>query len=119
MEIILTKEHRGGTSSSTFSGRPQGESVRKKLDLDIKDKDGNPYVVKLPDGTTSFNPSFYLGLFYPSIKNLNGIDNFKKKYKINLDNIEPDELRELVSDNIAECERKANNEYSGRTGLDL
>lgn len=118
-EIILTKEHRGGISSSTFSGRPQGEAVRKILDLENKDKDNNIYLVKLPDDTTSFNPSFYLGLFYPSIKALKGVDNFKNKYRIDLKNIEPEELRHLVLDNIAECERKANNEYSGRTGLDL
>ena len=39
MKIELTKQHRGGSDSTTFSGRPEGEDVRKILDLDKRDKE--------------------------------------------------------------------------------
>lgn len=118
LELKLTKDHRGGSGSRTFSGRPQGEGVRLNLDIDKKDNAPSSYKITLPDDTTSFNPSFYLGLFYPSIKKLGGIEQFKKKYEFDLSNIASQELRDIVQANIAECERKAGNECAGKTGLD-
>lgn len=69
-----------GQSSSLFTGRPQGIQVRNELKLDIKDLDSDLYLVTIPKGTTSINPSFFLGLFFASIKRL-GIESFKNKYK--------------------------------------
>lgn len=69
-----------GQSSSLFTGRPQGLQVRDELKLDIKDLDTNNYIFIVPKGTTSINPSFFLGLFFGSIKKL-GIEGFKNKYK--------------------------------------
>ena len=63
--IKLTAEHRG-TNSTTFTGRPQGKSVRGSLNLDQEDKDQEEVNIEIPKDTTSFNPSFYLGLFYDS-----------------------------------------------------
>lgn len=117
-EIIqLTKAHRGGEKSRTFSGRPEGKDVRKDLKLDDKDNDAKTYVIQMPDDTTSFNPSFYLGLFFDSIKALGGMENFSQKYTISLSNME-EKLKAIIQENLDECVRKANNEYNDLTGLD-
>ena len=65
--------------STSFSGRSEGREVRKEHELDKKDGDGCVYDVYIPRNTTSINPSFFLGLFYSSIKKL-GMEKFKKKY---------------------------------------
>lgn len=69
-----------GQNSSLFTGRPQGLQVRNVLDLDNKDLDNEKYLVLIPQGTTSINPSFFLGLFFNSIKKL-GVSGFNEKYK--------------------------------------
>jgi len=81
MEIIeLTKNHRGGIKSTSFSWRTEGKCVRKELSIDDKyDGMDGPFKVIIPSDTTSFNPSFFLGLFYESVKKLGSVDKFKKK----------------------------------------
>ena len=107
--IKLTAEHRG-TNSTTFTGRPQGKSVRGSLNLDQEDKDQEEVNIEIPKDTTSFNPSFYLGLFYDSILAIKGVDNFKEKYHIiYADNDQ--ELVNLLKEDIEDCERQASNEY--------
>lgn len=115
--INLTQEHRG-RDSTTFTGRPQGKSVRDTLHISKMDLDNEKYIVSIPSGTTSFNPSFYLGLFFESIKALKGVDNFKKKYTLKI----LDDNKKIIGNleiNIAECERQARNEYEGKTGIDI
>lgn len=107
--IKLTKEHRG-QNSSTFTGRPQGEQVRVSLHLSDNDKKDGCFEVLIPKGTTSFNPSFYLGLFFESIITLKGIDGFKNKYQITFEDTDT-ELVELLKEDIEDCERQAVNEY--------
>tara|TARA_R110002051_G_scaffold69946_2_gene125795 strand:+ start:6816 stop:7184 length:369 start_codon:yes stop_codon:yes gene_type:complete len=115
--INLTSSHRG-IGSSTFTGRPQGVQVRAELKLDKFDFDKNSYVITIPEGTISFNPSFYLGLFFKSIKNLNGFKNFSDKYDIQL--LESNsELKELLLEDFDECKRQSENEFIGKTGIDL
>lgn len=115
--INLTQEHRG-RDSTTFTGRPQGKSVRDSLNISKIDSDKEKYIVSIPSGTTSFNPSFYLGLFFDSIKTLKGVDNFKKKYTLKVLD-ENKKIGENLEINIAECERQARNEYEGKTGIDI
>ena len=117
-EIIkLTEAHRG-VGSQTFTGRPQGEQVRKVLGLGSKDSDGKQYLVTIPTETASLNASFYLGLFFESIYHLKGMTNFKKKYEISI--LEEDkEIKEGLEEDIEDCERQALNEYLGDTGLDF
>lgn len=116
-KIELLKEHRGGLNSTSYAGRNEGKLVREKLGLTDIDKDGLDYSVTIPEDTTSFNPSFYLGLFYDSIKTLSW-DVFAQKYKFDLNNM-PASLKHIISRNLEECERKAKNEFSGLTGLDV
>lgn len=77
IELDLS-EYRG-QGSTMFTGRPQGVEVRNILGLDQKDFDNYKYLVLIPKGTTSINPSFFLGLFFSSIKTL-GVKKFMEKY---------------------------------------
>lgn len=115
--IELKKEHRGGLNSTSFTGRPEGHAVRIALKLSNKDNDDALYYISMPSDTSSFNPSFYLGLFYESINKLKW-ENFKEKYLFDLSNM-PSALREVIERNLAECERKAQNELSGIISLSL
>lgn len=114
--IKLTTEHRGGNTSTSFSGRPEGVRVREDLSLDDKDFDENMYVIDIPSGTSAFNPSFFLGLLFPSIKTL-GVDKFVSKYKFGLDELTPT-LKSLINDDLQEGLRNASNEICSSTGLD-
>ena len=76
----LKPEHRG-KNSTTFTGNPQGAQVRNELQLDECDKNEEDVEILVPKDTTSFNPSFYLGLLYKSIVFYHGVDEFKKKYQ--------------------------------------
>jgi hypothetical protein len=116
--IELTKTHRGGKGSYTFTGRPQGKEVREELGLSKIDLDERKYQITIPNETISFNPSFYLGLFFLSVKNLKGFDAFKEKYEIVLLEDES-ELEELLLEDFDECERQSKNEFKGKTGIDL
>lgn len=109
-KIKLTAAHRGD-NSTTFTGRPQGKSVRAELNLSQEDKYEDSIEISIPAGTTSFNPSFYLGLFYDSIIYLKGVDNFKKKYHLKYEDNDT-ELVDLLKNDIEDCERQASNEYS-------
>lgn len=110
--IALTKMHRG-PNSTIFTGRPQGKQVRDELRLNDLDKDREQYNISVPEGTTSFNPSFFLGLFYDSICNLGGVDGFNRKYNIVFEDKDP-EVIECLKDDISDNERQANNEYNRR-----
>ena len=116
-KIELLKEHRGGSNSTSYTGRSEGKLVREKLDLNTIDLSVQKYFVTIPEDTTSFNPSFYLGLFYDSIKKLSW-EGFKEKYIFDLSNL-PSSLQPIILRNLEECERKAKNELCGLTGLDL
>ena len=115
-DIFLTKAHRG-VGSTLFTGRPEGKAVRKELKLNEKDKTSEIYTIYIPEGTTSFNTSFFLGLFFDSIKKLGSIESFKKKYIISLSKLE-ESLRPSIERNLNGCYRKAENELDKSTGLD-
>lgn len=116
--IELTKEHRGGTNSTTFSGRPEGEAVRKVIGVSKYDGMEGVIKVTIPADTTSFNPSFFLGLFYESVKALGSVEAFKSKYQIDLSNFENEEQRQLIEADIADSYRRCENEMDKKTGLD-
>lgn len=117
--IILTKQHRGSKNGTSFMGRRDGELVRESIKLDKKDNEKDKvFHVVIPEDTTSFNPSFYLGLFYKSIKKLKWED-FKKTYVFDFSNFTDESLKQIIKENIDECERKAKNVLNGVTGLDL
>lgn len=116
--LELTATHRGGGNSTTFAGRPEGKKVRELIHVDSMDEDDEIYTVVVPEDTTSFNTSFFLGLFYDSIVRLGSIENFKKKYILSFDCVNDLEVRECLLDDIVDGYRRANNELNGITGLD-
>ncbi|RGM45636.1 MULTISPECIES: hypothetical protein [Bacteroides] len=116
LAIQLTAAHRG-VGSTLFTGRPEGRKVREELKLDEMDQKDYEYNVYIPSGTTSINASFFLGLFFNSIKALGSVDTFKKKYLIDLSQVEKP-LRPFIERNLKECFRKAENEMNDSTGLD-
>jgi hypothetical protein len=104
-----------GDKSSLFSGRPQGKNVREILNLDQHDSATDKIEFRIPSGTTSFNPSFFLGLFFPSIKKL-GISEFTEKYTFYFedDNLKVvDSLRLNIKDGI----RNAKNTINKKIGF--
>ena len=114
--IELKAEFRGNKRSTTFAGRNEGAEVREKLSLNEKDDDKNLYVVSFASDTTSVNPSFFLGLFFPSLQHL-GYENFSNKYFFDYSNFSGEELKMIIIDNINECIRKAKNELSNTSAL--
>lgn len=115
IKLELTETHRG-VDSSMFTGRPQGNQVREVLKLNELDRNNLNYEIMIPIGTTSFNASFFLGLFFPSIKYLKGYDNFSNKYKIIILEENPI-INKGLKDDLKDCERQARNEFSKKTGL--
>jgi len=96
-----------GKSSTLFTGRPQGVSARKKIKLDKEDTLARNVHFKIPKGTTSFNPSFYLGLLYDSIKKL-GIEKFENKYDFIFED-ENQKLINILKNNLEDGRRYALN----------
>lgn len=115
VEIKLLKEHRGGVNSTSFTGRPEGKEVRRQLKLDECDGSNQLYVITIPSDTTSFNPSFFLGLFYDSMKKLTW-DGFNKKYIFDISALE-DKLESVIKGNLDECYRKAKIDLQGLNPL--
>lgn len=114
-EIKLLKEHRGGVNSTSFTGRTEGKDVRKKLNLDECDESDKQYVVTMPSDTTSFNPSFFLGLFYDSMRRLTW-DGFNMKYVFDISAMK-DDLETVIKENLDECYRKAKIDLLGLNPL--
>jgi len=107
-----------GKDSTVFTGRPEGKQAREDLKLDERDSDGITYSVIIPKNTTAFNSSFFLGLFFDSIKALNSIEKFYEKYNFVIEE-EDKEWVAILQRNLAECKRKAINEFNRSTGIDF
>jgi hypothetical protein len=104
-----------GNNSSYFTGRPQGEEVRKVLNLDSIDSSDTIVEFEIPIGTTSFNPSFYLGLLFKSFELL-GQEAFEQKYEFNILD-EKDEIRQVIKSNLEDAKRNALNSLKNRGGF--
>lgn len=103
--------------STSYSGRPQGEELRRTLKLDELDRDKSEVEIIIPAGTTSFNPSFFLGFLFNSIKNL-GVEGFNKKYKLVIQDSDPD-FRSNLFDNLADGMRNAINSINKVSATDF
>lgn len=105
-----------GRKGSAFTGRPQGRDVRKELNLDkIEDKESSITII-IPDGTTAFNPSFFLGLLYKSIEKLGSVEKFLEKFSFE-NQIKDDDYKRLVNEDIQEGIRYAKNDLNNISGL--
>lgn len=104
-----------GKASSLFTGRPQGEAARNELKLDNNDKSRQKIIFIIPKETSSFNPSFYLGLLYESIKYF-GFDEFEKYYTFEIADEDP-AIKKVLQTNLNDGKRNALNTILGKTGL--
>lgn len=116
--IELTKSHRGGLKSTTFSGRPEGKDVRKSLKIDSIENEADKVIIKIPNDTTSFNPSFFLGLLFDSVKKCGSLDAFKAKFSFDLSDF-PEELRTYLMADLEDSYQRCENELNKKTGIDL
>ncbi len=98
-KVIIELSKYKSAKSLIFTGRPQGEEVRKLLNLDELDKSNDTVVFVIPDDTISFNPSFYLGLLFPSYKKLKP-EGFDLKYSFEINSDNPDIVRVINKDLI-------------------
>lgn len=95
-----------GNGSTLFTGRDQGGQARKKLLLDSNDKTETTVSIIIPKGTTSFNPSFYLGMLFKSIKKL-GIKDFENKYKFIIEDSQIIVVNNILLKNLEDAKRNA------------
>lgn len=63
-----------------FTGREDGEQLRKRWLLDSRDQISEPVIVQIPDTMYTISALFFIGLFADSLRKL-GRDGFKAKYK--------------------------------------
>lgn len=98
-KTINLTNHRG-SNSTTFTGRPEGEKARRDLNLDDIDEAASSIKVLIPKNTSSINPSFFLGLFYKTMKKM-GMDSFRTKFQFEF--LDDDAvIREILENNIEE-----------------
>lgn len=104
------------SKATLFTGRPQGEEVRRKLDLDkIDKKKGVNVVFVIPEDVVSFNPSFYLGLLFPSYKTLKK-EGFEKKYSFEIDS-DDIEIIKLLNNDLEDGKRSALNSLESNSSF--
>lgn len=104
-----------GVNSTVYTGRPQGEGVRKELCLDRLDKSDSIIKFSFPKDTTTITPSFFLGLLYSSIKSI-GFEKYKKKYLFEFDGMNS-EVSQILESDIEEGERNALNTINKKRGV--
>lgn len=104
-------------NKGVFTGRPQGESARESVGLDSLDNKEINIVLEVPENTTSFNPSFYLGLLYPSYQKL-GLEGFEKKYSFRI-LIKDEDAKKIIYDDLLDGRRNAINSLADKSGLDF
>ncbi|MGJ8665345.1 MAG: hypothetical protein ACSHW7_03190 [Patiriisocius sp.] len=92
-----------GVNNTSFLGRIQGNDVRKKLNPETLIDNHDKIIVKVPIGTTSINPSFFLGLFFDTIKKLGNIEKFKEKFIFSFEEGENETIREIILNDINEA----------------
>lgn len=115
METKINLEKFRGNNSSLYTGRPQGEAARKELKLDENDNVLNKITFIIPTGTSSINPSFYLGLLFDSIKKI-GIENFEKYYQFQIEDTN-EITKSVLLENLEDGKRNALNTLTGKSGL--
>lgn len=115
-EKIINLSHYKSHKSSVFTGRPQGELVRKDMKLSLSDtNDEEKIIFIIPDDTTSFNPSFYLGMLYESLASLKE-ECFQNKYAFKIDSDDADQIKSIEK-NLDDGYRSALNTLNKNFGF--
>ena len=101
--------------STVFTGRPQGESVREKLDLEKEDTLNRKVIFIIPGDTNAFNPSFYLGLLFKSYKKLK-LEKFEEKYSFEIDSDNATVVK-LLNNDLDDGRRSAINSLEASSSI--
>jgi len=96
MKKVINLSEYKELDSSVFAGRYQGELVRQILDLNQFDHSIQVVEFIIPEGTSSFNTSFYIGLLYDSFKKL-GVKKFEQKYFFTIQDTNENNIKILKS----------------------
>ena len=101
-KINLEKMISAGTI--ILSGRDKGEALREKLSLDSLEDSEEMIEIVIPEAIVSFNSSYFLGLFTPSIKKYKTKEGFFEKYNFTCDKY----IMQDINDGIDEALKKTN-----------
>jgi len=116
-EVTIYLSEYKSPKSTVFTGRPQGEHVRRDMKLSLIDANNDKVVFIIPEDTTSFNPSFYLGMLYESLALLKE-DKFNAKYTFKIDSNDPDQI-ESIQKNLDDGHRSALNTLNKNFGFKI
>lgn len=100
MKIKLDKYINGDI---VLSGRDRGEELRKKLELNKKEKENDIIEIEIPEDVCSINSSYFLGAFGDSIRKY-GKERFLQKYIFVCDSV----IRESIEDGISSALKERN-----------
>ncbi len=64
-----------------LTGLEAGQRARKRLGIAELDRDGFPVKVVVPNEIHMITPTFFIGMFGPSVDYLGGADGFMKQYE--------------------------------------
>lgn len=73
----------GTLEGPVFTGRPRGESLRVKFDVEELDRGNTKVEVRIPASTYSISSSFILGLFGKSVVHAGSKEKFYEKFHFN------------------------------------
>lgn len=90
--------------SIILTDRNRRKELRKRLDLDRLENEQDKILVFIPESIVSFNSSFFLGLFTPSIKKCGSKEKFLGKFEFKCDKY----IEEDINDGINEALKPSN-----------
>lgn len=103
-ELRINLQNLISTGSKILSGRDKGELLRAKIELDKKENEYEKIKIVIPISIVSFNSSYFLGLFTPSVKKYKTREAFLEKYEFECD----DFIWKDIEDGIKEALKKSN-----------
>ena len=87
--------------SWVFSGRPRGEKVREIKHLAAVDTTDEHVDVHIPQEILGLNPSFFLGLFGPSVRRF-GKEAFEQKFQFHCNPAVLTDIRDGINQALKE-----------------
>lgn len=104
MSMRINLQDKISAGSIILSGRDKGEMLRDKLRLEQLEEDNDQIVIVVPESIVSFNSSYFLGLFTPSVKKYKTREGFLQKYTFECDEY----ISKDIEDGISEALKRNN-----------
>lgn len=92
-ELIIDLSNHGGP---VYAGRPKGDKVREKYNLQEADQENRKVKIIIPEETYTINSSFFLGLLGNSIRYSGSKEKFLDRYTF----LTPDIFKPKIHDYI-------------------